>query len=151
MTAKDGRTAQVIYAGMLRLQVAPRLRALGFTGSGAAYVFRDDQRWLIVGFQKDRHSTADSVRFTVNLTTADKHAWTQARAEQDWLPERPGGNAIYPRANTIRLGALMPPDGRDRWWEVGARYASGSAAAQVLAAIEQFALPWLRVGVGGRT
>ena len=145
MTAKDERTAQAIYADMLRLQIGPRLRALGFTGSGASYVLRDDERWLIVGFQKDRYSTAAIVRFTVNLTAADKRAWAKAHAEQQWLPARPSGNARYPVGETIRLGGLMPP-GLDHWWAVEASHASNSAAAQVIEAIEFFALPWLRSG-----
>jgi hypothetical protein len=88
------------------------------------------------------------VSFTVNLTSTDKRAWDRARAEQTWLPERPGPNAAYPGADVIRLGPFIPP-GHDRWWEVGPRHASGAAAAEVLRAIELHGLPWLRSGADG--
>jgi hypothetical protein len=149
MSDSDEPTAQAIYNDMLRTAIAPRLRALGFKGSGASYVLADDRRWLIIGFQKDRYSRADCVRFTVNLTAADKAVWAEAHAEKPWLPRRPSGNSHYFEAEpgVIRLGNLMPPHGEDRWWEVGPRRPSGPAATRVLRAIERLALPWFRSGV----
>jgi hypothetical protein len=141
-------TAQTVYATMLRTEIAPRLRELGFKGSGSKYVLPDDDRWLIVGFQKGQYSRADSVPFTVNLTIADKRAWAEARDRKSWLPLRPGGNSHYPvdEQSVIRLGNLMPPDGQDRWWEVRPTRPSGPTAARVLIAIERLALPWFRTG-----
>jgi hypothetical protein len=143
-----GPTAQTIYADMLRLEIAPGLRALGFTGSGSSYVLPDSDRWLIVAFQKDYYSRADCVRFTVNLTVANKRAWAEARVKTPSLPVRPSGNAHYldPEAATIRLGNLMPPDGQDRWWQVGPARRSGPPAIRVLSAIERLAVPWFQTG-----
>jgi uncharacterized protein DUF4304 len=139
-------TAQAVYADMLRSEIAPRMRSLGFTGSGPAFVLPDDDRWLIVAFQKDRYSRADGVRFTVNLTVADKATWAADRRYEPSLPVRPSGNARYVigTATVIRLGTLMPPRGEDRWWEIGPARPSGPAARRVLNAIEAHALSWLR-------
>jgi uncharacterized protein DUF4304 len=136
-------TAQDLYTSMLRSAIAPRLRALGFKGSGNSYVLPDHDRWLILAFQKDRYSTAASILFTVNLTSADKHAWAAAQHQQKWVPTRPSGTLRYLWAEVVRLGALIPP-GHDRWWEVAPGRARDAAAAEVLDAIERFALPWLR-------
>jgi hypothetical protein len=146
--SQGGPTAQNLYAEMLRTEIAPRLRALGFKGSGSSYVLPTDDRWLIVAFQKDSYSRADCVRFTVNLTVANKRAWAEARIETPSLPLRPSGNAHYIEAEhvVIRLGNLMPPDGQDRWWEVGPRRPSGPSARRVIKAIERLALPWFRTG-----
>jgi hypothetical protein len=145
MTEGSGGTAQARFADMLRLEIASELRSLGFTGSGARYVLPDDDRWLLVGFQKDRYNRADTVRFTVNLTAVGRKAWTDARAGQPWLPEQPSGNAHYPvdGLQVIRLGSLLPPR-EDRWWEVTTSRGSTRVSAEVLAAIEQAGLPWLR-------
>jgi hypothetical protein len=137
-----------MYADMLRVEIAPRLRALGLKGSGATYVLPDDDRWLLVAFQKDYYSRRDCVNFTVNLTVADKKAWDLARQYDPSLPIRPSGNTSYNGGSTkvLRLGNLMPPLGHDRWWEIGPRRASRPAANRVLKAIEGLAIPWLRFG-----
>jgi len=140
-------SAQDVYTQMLRTEVAPQLRAMGFNGSGARYVLPDDHRWLLVAFQKHYYSRADCVEFTVNLTVADKVTWENARQDQVWLPVRPSGNSHYLASSTvIRLGNLMPPRGNDRWWEVGPWRPSKPAANRVLKAIEGLGIPWLRFG-----
>jgi hypothetical protein len=146
--SRVGPTAQAVYADMLRTEIAARLRGLGFQGSGSSYVLPDDDRSLIVAFQKDYYSRKDCVRFTVNLSVADKREWAEARVATTSLPHRPSGNAHYMETEmaVIRLGNLMPPDGQDRWWEVGPRRPAGPPAKRVLKAIERLALPWFRTG-----
>lgn len=145
MPGADQPTAQAIYADLLRTSIAPRLRTLGFKGSGARYVLPDDDRWLIVAFQKDRYSRSDWLSFTVNMTVAEKTAWAEAHAAQAWLPPRPGGNSNYPvdKTTVLRLGNLMP-SGEDRWWEVVPGRPTILAVVEVLDAIEHLAMPWLR-------
>ncbi len=65
-------TAQETYASMLREQIAPRLRALGFQGSGGVYRLPDEREWRQLGFQKDRYSTAvtRAVRFSTFLASS---------------------------------------------------------------------------------
>ena len=64
-------SAQEIFAAMLRDELAPRLRQLGFKGSRQAFLLPDDHRWIQIGFQKSAWSDAGSVRFTANVTVAD--------------------------------------------------------------------------------
>src|SRR5262245_16788124 len=135
-------TAQDMYRAMHRLELGPRMRALGFKGSGGRYVLPDDHRWLVIGFQKNRYSTAACVSFTVNVTAADKQTWA-AHQSEPWVPAQPDGNAAYPWTDTVRLGGLMP-HGIDRWWQVGPYCSDASATEDVLDAIEHFALPWLQ-------
>ena len=108
----------------------------------------------MVAFQKDYYSRADCVKFTVNLTVSDKRIWAIHRDRYDWYPVRPSGNSTYMpgSAQIIRLGNLMPPDGQDRWWEVGPRRPSGPAARRILKAIEGTRRPvaenWRRAMAG---
>jgi hypothetical protein len=76
---------------MLRSEVAPRLRALGFKGSGQVYTLPDEDAWVLVGFQKFTRSTADHVDFTINVTVASKAAWSEMGRERN-LPEKPSAN-----------------------------------------------------------
>ncbi len=58
------RSAQDTFASMLREDIAPRLRDLGFKGSGRAFTLADDNFWVTIAFQKSTYSTRDVVRFT---------------------------------------------------------------------------------------
>ena len=139
-------TAQSVYATMLRLGVAPRLRALGFLGSGSKYLLPSPEWWQIVAFQKDRHSDPEHVRFTVNLTIANKAAWSADREYEPSLPVSPSGNTTYyfDTERLIRLGELLPPRHEDRWWDVIPGVPTDPVAELVTSAIERYGLAWLR-------
>ena len=134
-------TAQDAYADMLRTEIAPKLRALGFKGSGNSYVLPDADRWLVVAFQKNRYSSAEFISFTVNIAAADKRVWAAAHAAERWVPARPSATVVYPWTESNRLGALAY--GYDRWWAVEPGVASVPVAAEVVEAIERYGLPWL--------
>jgi hypothetical protein len=136
-------TAQEAFAAMLRDGIAPALRRLGLRGSGSAFTLPDDRHWLMVGLQKSLSSDRESVRFTVNLTVADKAAWTEAFARYPWLGRHPSGNSRYPVGEVKRIGSLTPTR-TDLWWEVRPRASSDAVAAAVVAAIAAHGLPWLR-------
>jgi hypothetical protein len=144
-------TAQETYAAMLRGQIAPRLRALGFQGSGAVYRLPDAAVWRQIGFQRSRSSTAAVVRFTINLTRADKARWEAARVRDPWIGARPSGSTRYalpPEVHqAVRIGQLMPGPG-DIWWEVVAGQDTTTLAEAVVGAIERYAVAWLRGSTG---
>lgn len=71
-------TAQETYQAMVREHIAPRLRELGFRGSGSLYSLPDGDAWRLLGFQRSVSSDRQRVRFTVNFTLADKAAWRGA-------------------------------------------------------------------------
>jgi hypothetical protein len=137
------------YAAMHRNDIAPRLRELGFKGSAGTYVLPDEEWWRVVAFQKDRYSTRDWVRFTVNLALAAKDEW-----ERYASPKTHPGGGIHGVGYHIRLGNQMPPRGEDRWWEIGEDPLFKTAkpkpthviGRQVVAAIERFGIPWLMGG-----
>lgn len=127
---------------MMREEIAPALRAIGFRGSGSQYARPDNAWWLLVGFQKSRSSDARQVRFTVNVAALDKRSWSEARATDPWLPEKPSPNVNYPVGDWIRIGTLLPTR-RDRWWAIPAGRSTDTIAAEVVTAIRDHAVPWL--------
>jgi hypothetical protein len=150
----DQWDAQEAYAAMHRNEVAPRLRELGFKGSAGMYVLPDDEWWRVVAFKKDRYSTRDWVRFTVNLALTAKDEWAEQGTRRD-RPRRHPSGAIELVGYHSRIGNQMPPRGEDRWWEIGVDRLVKAAAPptspdlvgrEVVAAITGFGVPWLLGG-----
>jgi hypothetical protein len=56
--------AQEASKEMLQSTIAPRLRALGFKGSGQVFELPDERFWALVGFQKSVSSDRSKVKFT---------------------------------------------------------------------------------------
>ena len=77
------------FATLLRVRIAPKLRELGFRGSGRWFNLREESSIGQLRFQKSRFSDRTHVDFTVDLAIPDA----------DW---------------EIRIGRVMP-DGEDRW------------------------------------
>ncbi len=110
-------TAQSMLRELLRVHVAPALRAHGYNGSGQNFHRRIDGNWAAINIQRDRYSTADEVRFTINLGTAS----TVVRMEDGEAPDDPADEV---RCHwRTRLGDLLPGH-RDTWWTVNARMRS---------------------------
>jgi hypothetical protein len=136
--------AQDTYREMMKKQVAPGLRALGFKGSGQNYELPSDDWWAMLGFQKSAYSDSSDVRFTINLLVVSRVVWESERATRLTLPARPTattgwGNFIWRK----RIGLLIPPR-NDLWWKVTARMNTDTVAAAVLCAVEDHALPAMR-------
>jgi Domain of unknown function (DUF4304) len=140
-------TAQQQYKVMIDTVISPRLRELGFKGSGGRYELGSTSHWALLGFQKSAYSDRQTVRFTVNLTAVERDVWARGAEEHPYWGKRPSAGVIY--------GAMVPNErigraaGReDTWWDVRAGEDSVATAREVLADIEQFALPWLRSHMG---
>ena len=135
---------------MLRDELAPRLRQLGFKGSGQAFSLPDVERWITIGFQKSAWSDADSVRFTVNVTVANKAEWERMRQERTHLPAKPAPNRFYGSfVWQKRIGHLLP-GGEDQWWEVASDSSEApKVAAAVAAAIRDHVLPAIHAHLAG--
>ena len=104
-------TAQLILRDLLRQHVAPVLRGRGFGGSGQDFHRRIDGNWAAINVQRYRYSTADDVRFTINLGTAS----TAVRDEDGFPPDEPAREInCHWRA---RIGDLLPKPA-DTWWSV---------------------------------
>ena len=85
-----------------------------------------------------------ALRFTVNVTIADKTSWEAARTVEPHLPKKPAPNTLY--GDYIwhrRIGKLMP-SGEDTWWTLSAGDNWLPVAEAVLDAVTTYALPELR-------
>jgi hypothetical protein len=101
------------------------LRDAGFAGSGQDFHRRIGRNWATVNFQRDRYSTADALRFTVNIATASA-AVIAAGYEDPELPPREV--TCHWRA---RIGVLSWLH-QDLWWTV-----SRDADEQALAKLDR--------------
>ena len=71
-------------------------------------------------------------------------AWDAARVGHPWLPARPTANTHYPVGELVRIGQLLPTR-TDTWWAVPAGGATDAPAGEVVRAIRDHALTWIRV------
>ncbi|MGO8886944.1 MAG: HEAT repeat domain-containing protein [Streptosporangiaceae bacterium] len=109
------------YREMMRGQIAPALRALGFTGSAGAFRYRSGGHEGGIGFQKDgRDVRLQRLGFTVNVGF-----WWAAG----------------------RIFHLMPEPAHDTWWKLNGGEPTGPAADSVVAAIRRYALPAIQAGL----
>ena len=133
------------YNTMLRATVSPELRRMGLVGTGGRYHLPGETQWLLVMFQKSYYSRSDEVSFTINLSRVSKEEWARYHHEYGW-PERPNrilDLGISGYGVSVRIGNVMPPNGEDRWWDIRAGH-RGDVATQVIAALTDFGVPWLR-------
>ena len=102
---------------------------------------------MLVAFQKDRYSDRREVRFTVNVTWADKASWADARDRVPYMRARPSGTALYPLPDEAfrwnRLGTIMPIH-RDFWFPIAAGQDTATMASEIVSMIERYAIPWFR-------
>ncbi len=157
---------------VLREVVAPALRAQGLHGSGQTYVLPNASHWAQVGFQKSTSSTADTVKFTINLKVTCKDWWDEQRRDHSPLKDTPPRGidraswdaqrlkeSVYPArpsantsgdGRTMRIGPLIPDVKADHWWLMTAATAE-QVIAEALEAVITYGLPWLRREVGETT
>ncbi|WP_431680130.1 DUF4304 domain-containing protein [Kitasatospora sp. KL5] len=137
-------TAQELYRAMLRDSIAPRLRALGWKGSGQRFELPDPAAWVQLGFQGSRFNSADSLDFTVNISVIGRRAWDSYREEHPGLPARPNPSTYYSRQlSPVRIGYLLAA-GRDTWWNISTdrpRDRIARTADGVVAAVTDHAMP----------
>jgi len=119
--------AQDLFRIMLRDQVAPELRRLGFKGSGQRYDLRTEGGdFGMLAFQKDAGSTGAYVRFTINLVVV-----------------RRSGSVGW----RDHVGSLLD-DPHDHWWTIRVGDDVSAVADHVLWVSRERALPELRYRLG---
>jgi hypothetical protein len=137
-------SAQDTFAEMIKLGVRPRLKALGFTGSGTTFVWPSTACFCQLGIQRSQFSNRDALKFTINVTAADRTAWELARQSKPFFPAKPSPNTFYGSDFwQSRIGKLLP-GGEDKWWTVEANQDWRLLADEVVDAVTCFALPELR-------
>jgi Domain of unknown function (DUF4304) len=119
--------AQDLFRTMLRDQLAPELRRIGFKGSGQRYDLRATSGDVgVLGFQKDTGSTGAHVRFTANLMVV------RASGAIGWR---------------VRIGALLD-DPHDHWWTIRIGDDVSAVTDHVLWLVRERGLPELRHRLG---
>ncbi len=124
--------AQETFKAMLRDQVAPALRTIGFKGSGQVYAWPSETCWASLGFQSSTYSDRNELRFTINLSVVAKAAWAAKRETRPYLPDRPAANTRYGQpAWEARIGRVLP-GGQDKWWILPAASDTTQLAEEVV-------------------
>jgi hypothetical protein len=111
--------------------MAELLRPVGFRKAGSLFTRALPTVFHLISLQSSTSSTASSLRVTVNIAV-----WVPSLAE---ATQRPDVSSSHWRQ---RIGTLMP-EHSDRWWTVTTKREAPSAAADMIAAVQQFALPAL--------
>lgn len=139
--------AQARFKTWTKGALAPGLRKLGFTGSGQTFTLPDSECWALLGVQKSSSSTADHVKFTLNLSVVNRELWSELREwEHYWLAARPTANATGPGQTGGRIGSLLPA-GIDTWWSITDRSTTTELtdlSLEVVSAVRDFGLPEFR-------
>jgi hypothetical protein len=131
---RDGLpTAQQNFSAMAKNEIAPRLRQLGFKGSGQKFRFPSERHLLALDIQKSAWNDSLEVRFTVNLS-----------AEVLDTALRVGEAESPARSFTHRERLGMLARGRDYWWTVPAEGLTLGIAEEVVREVRDFGVPWLR-------
>jgi hypothetical protein len=137
-------TAQQAFARMLKEEIAPALRRLGFRGSGQRFELRSETHWAVIGFQKFTWSDQDNVEFTLNLTVVGRDQWARAREERPHLPAKPSGNVFANVGWEGRVADVIPDSSGDVTWAVSEATPAEAVAAEVVGVITDYVLPAFR-------
>ena len=97
----------------------------------------------MVGFQKSAYSDAEHIKFTINVLVVSCQEWDEIRASHSYYPERPTAGTHWAAGAQARIGSLMPK-GEDYWWDLYPSTSTDELSTDVLGAIRDYALPWMR-------
>jgi hypothetical protein len=124
--------------------LSPALRDVGLRGSNGRFELPSTTHWAELGFQKSIYNRDDEVRFTVNLSAIRRDEWDAQAASKPHLGKRPTPSIHYGTwANQIRIGSLTPA-GEDKWWRLVRGVDVAAIAADVVADLLTYGVPWLR-------
>jgi hypothetical protein len=119
----ESLNVQQAYEQMMRGQVFPALRELGFKGTLRSFSYGSGSRKGEIRWQKDGRATRQQrLFFTINV------GWAQD-----------GG----------RIGELMPLPATDTWWELRGGQPTEAIAHSVVSAVRIYALPAIQAGLDG--
>lgn len=142
-TSEVARPVQETYKELVKDQISPVLRDLGLKGSGGRYQLPSDDHWALIGFQRSVYSDAEHIRFTLNVLVVSHEEWSEARAGRTHYPEKPTAGTLWGAGSQARIGGLMPV-GEDYWWDLYPDTFTDELVTDVLGAIRDYALPWMR-------
>jgi hypothetical protein len=142
LRVEDRVDVKDVFKQMMRDEVAPELRRLGFTGSGVNYTLPHPELYLLLHFQAEDADEPGSLMVTINISMMNKVEYEEGR--QSFFPRRPTAASLFPLGRQFRIGALMGHV--DKWWEISADQPTETTSSQLVNAVEEFALPELQRG-----
>jgi hypothetical protein len=137
-------TAQEAFNVMVKQQIAPALRELGFKGSGQRFTLPNEEHYALVGLQKFSWSDCDEVEFTANVTVAERGVWEAERRQGRNLPKQPSASIFYGTFVWQRRIGSLAPGGEERKWRVSPDRPTDAVAEDFVATIRDHGLPAMR-------
>jgi hypothetical protein len=132
--------AQDAFKAMVRKQVAPALRDLGFKGSGNKYEMTRDEYRIQIQLQRSKWSTRDSVQFDANLSVI--HPATMALFDEQNQLARQQGKAMESSGSFhSRLNALAHGNTHGFPWIIRANEPTEPVAHDFIETIRRDFLP----------
>jgi hypothetical protein len=128
---------------MMRDEIAPALRELGFKGSGQVYLLPSETHWAMLSFQRSMYSDAKRIRFAVNFDVTTKREWENRRRTVS-APARPSPSWLH--RNTI-ADQFLPGGGLQHWWELRVTEPVRPVVDDVVSRIKHEALPAMQASV----
>ena len=128
------REPQLVLKDLLK-HIAPMLKDAGFKRRGSTWHRQGEGVVVVVNVQKDRHNTAKSVRFTINLGVFTPRLDDMRKA----IASDPPSHTDC--ALRKRIGFLMP-ERADKWWEITAWSREKSLCSEIADVVERHVLPW---------
>src|SRR5690606_33030026 len=116
---------------IVKLRLAPLLKASGFTKSGREFHRQRDGNWHVVNVQASMGNVGDTGKFTINLGVF--HPAISLLAGKPLQTSKP---KEYECTVRERIGGLMPGE-TDYWWEVSPQIPAHHVAEDVASAVEQ--------------
>ncbi|WP_139190631.1 DUF4304 domain-containing protein [Actinokineospora iranica] len=137
------RNADEWFRLMVDTDLAPGLRALGFSGSGRRYRLTRDAHVGQVSILQSSRGTPESTRFTLVLSVTATDEWSSQLRIRPYLRAagHPGTGWQERIGNLIRVGGGTPIG--DLWWNIEAGKPFRLLANEVLTAVREFGLPAL--------
>ena len=136
-------TVQDEFKLLMKERIAPKLRELGFKGSGQNFNLPSESHWALIGFQKSMFSDSQELKFTINIFVVGKNEWDTARSERSYFPAKPSPTTKWGIGWERRIGFLLP-EKCDHWWSMKVNSNFETISGQVVEYIAKYALPAMR-------
>lgn len=142
------KSAQEQFRSFLRDSLAPRLRTLGFTGSGQRFSIPSETYWALMGIQRSVSSDRKKLKFTLNFFVVSREEWENAKNDVSYLSRTPSANTQWPVGWHQRIGSVMP-EKKDLWWHFSPVTDFSRLATEIAQAVEAYAMPEIRKRIDG--
>ncbi len=137
--------AQTLLDEVIQSALVPMLKAEGYRKAGHTFRLATPRCVLVVNVQASQWSSREALKFTLNLG-AFYPELNEVMQRGSWANPGASGPTEALCHIRARIGRLMPSQS-DVWWELQAGSLPPGAATEVMEALRDFGLPWLR-GMG---